>query len=1194
MQICFRCVSVVLECCIALFSVCKPAVVPASCSVRPSAPVGAVHTPNLAQRLASPPPRTVASIPGSIPAPTHTSVFTTGMVTPRVVSTAPTQSTAGGQKVCAPVVSIPVQTTIPSTGAVNTVQQTTSASTSAGTVGTGTIPTYALTGCVSAQGYVTDPCPPPPASSQKPAAIKSKSSSSKKKVAKKNQPVLPKAEQPPGNLPAIMPKVLPSQTGQITVSQPQMLQNQQLIQNVYSTQEVVYQAVDQQNPESKVLVKTLLAQKIRTGNVIIQQPVQGVMNVQNVELGASGDSQTQTIQYQTSFPQNVQQAFIQYPVPASSTQTIIQQSQPTFVMQSGAEMYVQGQLPTSSLPTQQQLISQPLMVSQQPVVVSQQPMLMSQQPMMVPQQQVMVSQPVVVSQQPISVAPQAVVVSQQQFISQPQMIAQSHMVQNSQFIGQQQTVIPTSQVVITPQSTQMAFSLSSSTTCSTESLPSSVSSVVLQTNSALSQSSSVTSSTVTTTTNSSITDSVESASQLIQHSKEPETNVDNPSLATCVSDNVQMGQTGQNDISETTSETVCDSEDATKPSNYEKENENNSAFTMADSVTDTVGEDSGKVELESTETSAELESAVGSIMEESNDNVDSQDDEPVMIENDGNELMFEQQKYQVNDESVNPTTELYVGDEAAMAAEQLEQMEQDDDMESNGVLIISGDTVQGETEECDNETMEVSEELENPNDQIMTDQSVEMCADDVEYKEGSVEKESVMSDEELIAKFRAETPINVPLVSENGLLEQDYEARMAVENLLKDVEFKVNDDDSGEMNVIFACQQERNAGNSRKVRETSVENSDSVVEEPDTKDNGQSESQTSKAASVNHTDASITSKPSSTSNHPLLNGLDSEHKPLMNGDLSSPECPSVPSPSLMNGGDKLVNGIEDGKNGDLDKTIVDKVLKMNGVVNHKISSGVQESKMIEISAENEVDSSEITEKLRTDDILAQSMIDSNIDKSEDSLDQTDKVGEVKGDDTKADPDGDILARSILENGIQPSDCEIPDPEPSSVTAVVKQIIPNTVYGNIMTVQINNNTIPITFTSNAVIPSKNSVGGQINVCNSRHIPTPENARDGELSCDSSSSSITTSEQLLVSDVHSMKSAQSKSSHKDSKKSVASPKSGESKKQKSSSKKRSRSKSGGSSGGDSRPSSVTSPATAAAPQPEFMCEWTHCRQ
>ena len=39
-------------------------------------------------------------------------------------------------------------------------------------------------------------------------------------------------------------------------------------------------------------------------------------------------------------------------------------------------------------------------------------------------------------------------------------------------------------------------------------------------------------------------------------------------------------------------------------------------------------------------------------------------------------------------------------------------------------------------------------------------------------------------------------PIVVPIISENGVFEQDFEARMAVENLLKDVEFHVTGDDN--------------------------------------------------------------------------------------------------------------------------------------------------------------------------------------------------------------------------------------------------------------------------------------------------------------------------------------------------------------------------------------------------------------
>ncbi|WAR09129.1 ARID2-like protein [Mya arenaria] len=980
---------------------------------------------------------------------------------------------------------------------------------------------------VAAQGFANDPLPPPTNTINS----KTKTAMKRKIGAKKNAQVLPKAEPGPNNLPAIVPKVLPTQTSQqINLAQPQLLANQQII-----TQDgVVYQAVqDQQNPDNKVFVKALLTPKIHRGNVIIQQPVQGVMNIQNLDFGASGDGQT--VQFQTSFPQAFPQqtTYIQYASPASSTQTIIQPSQPasnvqTYIVQPNGEMYMQGQTPATAMATQM-------------VVTPGQPQIIGQQSIMVPQQQIMVSQ------QP-GIPQQQMFMSQHQIIGQSQMIQQPQIVPTSQFISQHQTVVSGQQIMVQAQPSQPSLQATSNLSLShSTSLSSSVSSV--------------TSSTATLDTSSSMslmksnsTDSNTSASQNVLHS-----NVDKSS-----SDTSNQMDNFQSDIGQVRTDTSArtDGSEPLNPSN--SVSNSNISASVPDSSVEQINNNVGR-----RANVAEIESAVGSIMEDSND---SQDNAPVMIENDGNELMFEQQNYHMCADSGASTAEVFAGDaEAAMAVEQLEHMDdQTEQVEQNaGVVIISNEN--GDGEDMDGIDSAVIPDDGIVNENALPNGDVEMC--DGRYKEGSVEKEAVVSDEELIAKFRAETPINVPIVSENGLYEQDFEARLAVEGLLKDVcvEFNVNDEDNGGVNVVYSNPD--SAPDSVKTASSKQEGETAVADESN---GGDIESQTNGEPTVETAKKNTAQKSANSVDHSKVNGIDSNSgKHLMNGDLSSPECQSVPSPTgVVNGGEKLVNGITDEKT-------VDKMMKMNGVVNHKISNSVQESKDTIVCENTDTESG----KLKMDDILAQSLEESHIVKS----DEDSNFGKIE--EKPASDDGDILARSILENGIDFGDCEMGEPEPTGVATVVKQMIPTTMYGNI-TVQFSNNTIPITFSSNAIITSK---ANQINVCSSRHIPTPESARDGELSCDSTSSSIATTElSVSVSDKHSnSKIAQSKAGHKETKKSQASPKGGETKK-KSSSKKRSRSKSGGSASSDSRPNSTASPGVAAAPLPEYLCEWAGCRK
>ncbi|XP_033740756.1 AT-rich interactive domain-containing protein 2-like isoform X2 [Pecten maximus] len=129
-----------------------------------------------------------------------------------------------------------------------------------------------------------------------------------------------------------------------------------------------------------------------------------------------------------------------------------------------------------------------------------------------------------------------------------------------------------------------------------------------------------------------------------------------------------------------------------------------------------------------------------------------------------------------------------------------------------------------------------------------------------------------------------------------------------------------------------------------------------------------------------------------------------------------------------------------------------------------------------------------------------------------------------------------------------------------------------------------------------------------VCNSRHVPTPEASRDSELSCDSVASSLTDSStdkhsmNTTIQGIHlavaastttSIKSAATpiltsstpttgakKSSH------TSRSKSGEKRP-----KKRNRNTSGSA---DSRGSSTSSTANTSPPSPEFVCEWANCKR
>lgn len=1086
---------------------------PSLASVRPLS--SAIRSPNLVQQLASPPTRPVMSVPFRPPIMPRPPLFNSGVQSQQVIQQQ-----------------------------VNTIQTPTQNLASSAV----TMPTFSTGGAVLAQGFVSSQdmvtsstVVNTPNSSKAKPVLKRKASS------KKNAPILPRPEQSnPSSLPSIVPRVAP-----VTMNQANIVQ-QPVIQNVqFTTQDVVYQTVDAQNPEAKVMVKTLLAQKIRQGNVIIQQPVPGMVGM---DLAATGDGQT--IQYQTGFPQT-QTTYIQYAAPNSTVDTTGQayiQSQPTsqvqtFVVQPG-DVYVQGQIPASSLSTQ--IVAQP-----QSVMVG-------------PQQQIIAQPQVMVSQQPMVVSQQPMLVSQHQFMTQ-QPVIQSQSMPHSQYVTQQQLIVQP-QISIDQQTSQIPLQMSSS-------LSSAPSTIITSSSSPIS----VSSSTGSVYSVSASQSAVHYSDSTLVNGQQSQNPMD---FGVC-----EEGQLNKDLIID--SEAVIQKEDknnpneidSVKPSSVESD-VNNSASNVGSGAGDAV---------------TEIESAVGSIMEES-DCAESQE-EPVMIENDGNELMFEP-KYQVNSDStqeqvqfenVNSTTEVYESDEAAMAVEQLEQME-------NSVEMDGTEIVGNVSDQCTEEPMDMNESNEHiiEQDQIVNEDQIlssEAVLNSVEYKESSVEKEALVSDAELLDKFRAETPINVPIVSENGLLEQDFEARMAVENLLKDVEINVSatDEDSleGNMNVLL-CE------NPSSVKTASSGGDNDIQAVEDSQDSVTSESQTiTKTSVVNHNGSSITHKTTESNSHGLQNGVENGvSKPLLNGNLSSPECPSVPSPGLVNGGEttKLVNGISDEN---LDGKTLDKIVRMNGVVNHKVSPKPDETKTeLENNVEKTDDNCEQSVMSKGDDILAQSMIDSKIDKTnDDSNDQSIKTdcddNSVEDKEPKTLTDGDILARSILENDIQLSDCEMPEPEPTNVTAVVKQIIPNTMYGNIMTVQINNNTIPITFTNNAIISSKNSLGNQINVCSSRHIPTPESARDGELSCDSTTSSTANSDlSSIVSDKHSIAVSQSKSSHKDPKKSLASPKSSDSKKLKA--KKRSRSKSGGSGSSDSRPSSATSPATATPSLPEYMCEWTQCKQ
>ena len=987
-----------------------------------------------------------------------------------------------------------------------------------------TQPTYSIAGSIPAQGHIPI-CKPAATSTPlgKPVKVVMKRAGKGKKQAN----ILPRPDQnQPGPFPTIVPK---------------NLSNTQ-----YTTQDLVYSTVDPQtNAETKVMVKTLLAKKLRQGNVIITQP--GVMNVNELNTSQyQGENQVQ-LQYQTAYSQPVPQtAYIQYNSPTQSgVQTIVQPNQTsqlqTFVVQ--PQVFVQSHPQTSSL--QQQFIQQPI-IQQQPVVAQQQ-IITQQQPIIAQQQTMFTQQPYVAQQQVIS--PQ--VITQPQYVTtyQPQIAAAFPQSSVSSSISDQ---------------SQGAVSTSQSDVHSSR--PSSQNDII-------SSGSHLTSSNTQTPADLEVCGETEKAKDIIEGGEEAkiekvEIKTDNGHNESCI----------KNEVSDipSSSDMHCESLNIDKSNQMETniELEPKVEIDTKSEKAETGTESNFQSELDVSTAESELESAVGSILEDENNQFENsepmtqeavfqnankeseimevEDEEPVMIENDGNELMFEA-CYSGNNEENNYEADNQEKDliEAAAAIEQLEQ--------SGNEQI--GNTTESEMNVSVTQQTEISEPIAEEQ------QYFEMETERVQVN-GDIAKESKHNDiTSCVTKIRSD--IVVPSVAENGLYEQDFEARMAVENLLKDVEFHVNGDDAcSEENInVFSCQQQSNPGSVQTVNSAADDNiengnedsQDNVITSVDKSNESQSNSLSS---NHNGTEETKSIKSQKTINHITENGIDSEHKPLMNGHISSPEYQSdlVPSPTEET---KLTNCINTEK--DISKTI-DKVSKLNGVVNHKISK----NQVLEVNTVTTSYSNDTKMEVESPGI------DSKIDKAQ----------------------GDILAQSILVNDIQASDADIPDPEPT-IIPVVKQFVPNQIIGNIMTVncvQINNNamSVPvgvsncIAFTNNPLIASKVQLSNPVSVYSSQKISTS----DGALIYNSSpSSSVNSDLKVIVTSKHSSSSSKG-SKDKSLTSPGARPKSGDGKKSKSAAKKRSRSKSGGNS--DSRPSSTASSSSSTPAPPEFMCEWSQCRR
>ena len=1007
-----------------------------------------------------------------------------------------------------------------------------------------TQPTYSVAGSIPAQGHI--PITKPAATSTpvgKPVKAPVKRSGGKGKKSAKN--ILPRPEQAGkqvGNFPTIVPK---------------NLSNTQ-----YTTQDVVYSTIDPQtNAETKVMVKTLLAKKLRQGNVIITQP--GVVSIPEINSGQYQSENQVQLQYQTPYSQPVQQTtYIQYNSPATqnSVQTIVQPNQTsqlqTFVVQ--PQVFVQSHPQSSSL-QQQQFIQQPI-IQQQPVVAQQHIITQQQQPIMAQQQTVYTQQPYVAQQQVIT----------PQVITQPQYVT-TYQPQISASFPESSVSSSLSEISQGAESASQIYTHSSQPSSSNQNFGSQSDSPKAENPADLE-----------------VCGEIEKAKDIIQEGEE--------ATIEKVENKIVSGQSQNSDTSEisnkpSSNDIKCEllqSENVNEPSDQNDtvheqkqiiESEPDKTLlidTKAPESNNQNGLDisSNQNGLDISSAESELESAVGSILDDtqydnsetvthesvfqsSNQNfsevMETEEEEPVMIENDGNELMFEscysgQTDNEVSDYAVdNPEKDLI---EAAAAIEQLEKSEHDQGADS---VETEADVAVPVTQQTDlNESVEQGQEYF----------AVETDNGKVNMVNGDLAKETNRSDiTSCLSKFR--TDIVVPSIAENGLYEQDFEARMAVENLLKDVEFHVNGDDlSPEENItVFPCQEQSDPpsvqtvnsaadDNFENVNENSQENTISSVDKAN-----ESQSNNSNSNYVNGIEATKPPKSLKTINHVSENG---NHKPLMNGDINSPEHQSdlVPSPTEET---KVVNCISEDK--DISRAF-DKVSKLNGVVNHKIAK----NQVLEV---NNVASCNSDTQMEVDS----SGIDSNIDKAQ----------------------GDILAQSILVNDIQPSDADIPDPEPALIP-VVKQFVPNQIIGNIMTVncvQINNNAMSmpvgvsncIAFTNNPLITSKVQLSSPVSVYSSQKYSTSDSA----VIYNKSTSAVNTDLKVIIAGKH------SSSSSKGSKdKSLTSPdsrpKSGDGKKSKA--KKRSRSKSGGNS--DSRPSSSTSSSSTPAPVPEYMCEWSQCRR
>ncbi|KAL3882782.1 hypothetical protein ACJMK2_029089 [Sinanodonta woodiana] len=327
----------------------------------------------------------------------------------------------------------------------------------------------------------------------------------------------------------------------------------------------------------------------------------------------------------------------------------------------------------------------------------------------------------------------------------------------------------------------------------------------------------------------------------------------------------------------------------------------------------------------------------------------------------------------------------------------------------------------------------------------------------------------------------------------------------------------------------------------------------------------------------------------------------SGNKTLVNGDLNLiNHCQSktVPSDVISQNNvhicneDKIMNGIKENKKvgKKTGAKIVEKSARINGLVHHvgEKNSNVGMTEPVEVDTKYS-GKQNVSHLALNQTMDKRSQGDNILDSKPDINSSESQYLQIKSEDKETEePTNDLLEVVTKLAGIsEESNDTCIDTGPTIVGTIVSAPI------TIMT----NTFGPIT--ANVILPTEQLFGQpgvqyatakHIEICTTRHLPTPETSRDGEFS---SESTLSSTMDLIVSGKH------SKSNSKiDLAKPLSSPPA-KSKDAKSSSgskskpKKRSRSKSGG----EAKSPMSSSPAAAtklAPPPPEFHCEWAQCKR